>query len=121
MYEFVFHFYFSTNFDVYPNRCLVLFVFHGWCVFLVFLCLFVFFVRGHDFACIVFLFVFMCLFACNRSTSPPGGNQVDGLPPALRPKYVSLIKQKVGEDRQRPINPEQLVRANFLLPVFSSV
>ena len=37
-------------------------------------------VRG----CSLFVFVFaICLFACDRSTSPPGGNQVDGLPPAL--------------------------------------
>ena len=31
---------------------------------------------------VVCLFL-LCLFACNRSASPPGGNQVDGLPPAL--------------------------------------
>ena len=28
--------------------------------------------------------VLLALFACDRSTGPPGGNQVDGLPPALR-------------------------------------
>ena len=37
-----------------------------------FVCFFVFFV-----------FCFVCL-AVNRSKSPPGGNQVNGLPPALR-------------------------------------
>ena len=34
-------------------------------------------------SCSVGFICCVCLFACNRSASPPGGNQVDGLPPAL--------------------------------------
>ena len=34
-------------------------------------------------AVVVFQLVASNCFACKRSTSPPGGNQVDGLPPAL--------------------------------------
>ena len=47
----------------------------------IFLLLFIFFV------CVFFVYVFCFCFvwlAVNRSESPPGGNQVDGLPPALR-------------------------------------
>ena len=33
---------------------------------------------------------FVMLYACNHSASPPGGNQVDGLPPALHLTLISV-------------------------------
>ena len=44
---------------------------------------FEFFCAGLSFQCICVVRCVSVLLACNHSTSPPGGNQVDGLPPAL--------------------------------------
>ena len=47
------------------------------CIGLAFLC------ARLVFRCIRVVRCVSLLFACNHSASPPGGNQVDGLPPAL--------------------------------------
>ena len=39
--------------------------------------------------------VFVVLQVCNHSASPPGGNQVDGLPPALH-CFAQLLKPPFG-------------------------
>ena len=74
MHGFVFQCHFKNIAIIFQIVICFLLVFHVWCVFLVCLCRF--FVRCHDFECVIVLLVFLCLFAWDRSTSPPGGNQV---------------------------------------------
>ena len=51
---------------------------------------FVLFVHGCSFGAFVVRCASMS-FDCNHSASPPGGNQVDGLPPALHFRTLTLI------------------------------
>ena len=63
-------------------RCLVL-SFGAFRALLLLLLLFLLLLLLYFGSCAVSLLVFLVFFFCERSTSPPGGNQVDGLPPAL--------------------------------------
>ena len=51
-------------------------------------------VRWFHWSISVFLLGFVVI--CNRSTGPPGGNQVDGLPPALSRYDGPLWTEKIS-------------------------
>ena len=44
------------------------------------------------------------LFDCNHSASPPGGNQVDGLPPALHFENHEHFQNIDAGERFMPLN-----------------
>ncbi len=56
-----------------------------------------FFCARMPFRCICVVRCVSLLFACNHSTSPPGGNQVDGLPPALHVLVVVVGARCLGK------------------------